>query len=64
MIHQVTISYDDENGQLGVGGMPTNSVLAFGILQLAIALLTKQLGAPQQSPILAPPNGLSLVRPQ
>jgi hypothetical protein len=63
MIQQLTISYDDESGSLGVAGMPANSVLAFGILQLAIALLTKQLGAPKESAIIAPSNDLTLVRP-
>lgn len=63
MIHQITVTYDDETSGVNVLGVPANKVIALGMIAVAEAFVASQL-KPNASLIAVPAPGPHVVNPR
>ena len=52
MIHKIVITYNDENFEFGVEGAPSNLVLSYGILSLAMAAIQERAAKNRESKVV------------
>lgn len=56
--HRIVIIYDEATGNIGAHGLPVNKIIAFGMLEMARAIVMSQtqIAPVKPSPIIRPGN--------